>query len=76
MLVIEVASIPPEGLEVKEALSPGEIHIEGEDTFVRSAGGYAANIEAFTTVAPPAMKWPGESTWVPKCSGTRNAPAA
>jgi prolyl-tRNA synthetase len=24
----------------------------GEDTFVRSAGGYAANVEAFTTVAP------------------------
>lgn len=26
----------------------------GEDTFVRSAGGYAANVEAVTTVAPPA----------------------
>ena len=25
----------------------------GEDTFVRSAGGYAANVEAFTTLAPP-----------------------
>ncbi|CAN5325270.1 proline--tRNA ligase [soil metagenome] len=24
----------------------------GEDTFVRSAGGYAANVEAFTTLAP------------------------
>lgn len=26
----------------------------GEDTFVRSAGGYAANVEAFHTIAPPA----------------------
>ena len=27
----------------------------GEDTFVRSAGGYAANVEAFTTAAPAAV---------------------
>ena len=33
----------------EEFLAPCEI---GEDTFVRSAGGYAANVEAFTTPAP------------------------
>ena len=27
----------------------------GEDTFVRSAGGYAANVEAYRTVVPPAL---------------------
>ena len=31
MLVIEVSGIPPEGLEVDEALSPGEVHIEGAE---------------------------------------------
>ena len=31
----------------------------GEDTFVRSAGGYAANVEAVTTVVPEATGWEG-----------------
>ena len=31
----------------------------GEDTFVRSAGGYAANVEAVTTPAPPARSLDG-----------------
>ena len=39
MLLIEVAGIPPEGLEIQEALSPGEIHIEGEDSFTLLGGG-------------------------------------
>ena len=29
----------------------------GEDTFVRTPGGYAANVEAFTTIAPPARSF-------------------
>ena len=29
----------------------------GEDTFVRSPGGYAANVEAVTTVAPEAIPY-------------------
>jgi prolyl-tRNA synthetase len=29
----------------------------GEDTFVRTAGGYAANVEAVTTVAPDPVDW-------------------
>lgn len=31
----------------------------GEDTFVRSPGGYAANVEAVTTVAPEPTGWDG-----------------
>jgi prolyl-tRNA synthetase len=38
------------GSKSEEFLHPTPI---GEDTFVRSAGGYAANVEAFTTLAPP-----------------------
>ena len=38
------------GSRSEEFLHPTAI---GEDTFVRSAGGYAANVEAFTTEVPP-----------------------
>src|SRR6195952_4351500 len=38
------------GSKSEEFLHPTPV---GEDTFVRSAGGYAANVEAFTTLAPP-----------------------
>ncbi|HZK05030.1 MAG TPA: proline--tRNA ligase [Actinomycetaceae bacterium] len=38
------------GSRSEEFLHPTPV---GEDTFVRSAGGYAANAEAVTTVAPP-----------------------
>ncbi|HEX2246859.1 MAG TPA: proline--tRNA ligase [Arthrobacter sp.] len=38
------------GSKSEEFLHPTEV---GEDTFVRSAGGYAANVEAVTTVVPP-----------------------
>ena len=38
------------GSRSEEFLHPTVV---GEDTFVRSEGGYAANVEAFTTVAPP-----------------------
>ena len=38
------------GSRSEEFLHPTPI---GEDTFVRSAGGYAANVEAFTTEVPP-----------------------
>ncbi len=40
------------GSRSEEFLNPTPI---GEDTFVRSPGGYAANVEAFTTSAPPAL---------------------
>jgi prolyl-tRNA synthetase len=42
------------GSRSEEFLHPTPI---GEDTFVRSAGGYAANVEAFTTIAPDSRSW-------------------
>ena len=42
------------GARSEEFLHPTPI---GEDTFVRSAGGYAANVEAFTTTAPAARSY-------------------
>ncbi|RFA14466.1 proline--tRNA ligase [Subtercola boreus] len=39
------------GSKSEEFLHPTPV---GEDTFVRSAGGYAANVEAFTTLVPEA----------------------
>ena len=40
------------GSRSEEFLHPTPV---GEDTFVRSEGGYAANVEAFTTVVPDAV---------------------
>ncbi|AEI12584.1 proline--tRNA ligase [Cellulomonas gilvus] len=42
------------GSRSEEFLTPTAI---GEDTFVRSAGGYAANVEAVTTVVPDALPY-------------------
>ncbi|RHA43129.1 proline--tRNA ligase [Cellulomonas rhizosphaerae] len=42
------------GSRSEEFLTPTAI---GEDTFVRSAGGYAANVEAVTTVVPDAIAY-------------------
>ncbi|MCU1408257.1 MAG: Prolyl-tRNA synthetase [Microbacteriaceae bacterium] len=44
------------GSKSEEFLHPTPV---GEDTFVRSAGGYAANVEAFTTLVPPAVSCEG-----------------
>lgn len=44
------------GSKSEEFLHPTPI---GEDTFVRSAGGYAANVEAFTTVVPESLSIEG-----------------
>lgn len=44
------------GSASEEFLSPSPI---GEDTFVRSAGGYAANVEAVKTVAPDSIAFDG-----------------
>ncbi|AAT89067.1 proline--tRNA ligase [Leifsonia xyli subsp. xyli] len=57
------------GSRSEEFLHPTPI---GEDTFVRSAGGYAANVEAFTTVAPPARPFEGLPS--PEVHDTPNAP--
>lgn len=42
------------GSKSEEFLHPTSV---GEDTYVRSAGGYAANVEAVTTVVPPAIDY-------------------
>src|SRR3954447_18185630 len=44
------------GARSEEFLHPIAV---GEDTFVRTAGGYAANVEAFTTVVPDAISFDG-----------------
>ncbi len=44
------------GSRSEEFLHPSPV---GEDSFVRTAGGYAANIEAFTTVVPDALSLDG-----------------
>ncbi len=44
------------GSKSEEFLHPTPV---GEDTFVRSAGGYAANIEAFTTLVPDSIPLAG-----------------
>ncbi|WP_350347096.1 proline--tRNA ligase [Agromyces sp. G08B096] len=44
------------GARSEEFLHPTPV---GEDTFVRSAGGYAANVEAFTTVPPEPIPFDG-----------------
>ncbi|SIO17819.1 proline--tRNA ligase [Agromyces cerinus] len=44
------------GSKSEEFLHPTPV---GEDTFVRSAGGYAANVEAFETVVPEAIPFDG-----------------
>ncbi len=46
------------GARSEEFLHPAPI---GEDTFVRSAGGYAANVEAFRTLAPEPLPIDGHS---------------
>lgn len=39
MLVIEISRIPPEGVELDEALDPAKVHLEGEDDFALRPGG-------------------------------------
>jgi prolyl-tRNA synthetase len=60
------------GSASEEFLSPSPI---GEDTFVRSPGGYAANVEAVVTVAPPKIEIAGqpaaEVLATPACSNIK-----
>lgn len=44
------------GSKSEEFLHPSPV---GEDTFVRSAGGYAANVEAYRTIAPEPIPFDG-----------------
>lgn len=45
MLVINVSKIPPEGQQVDAALDPGEVHLEGEDSFTLKGGHLRALVE-------------------------------
>jgi prolyl-tRNA synthetase len=60
------------GSASEEFLSPSPI---GEDTFVRSPGGYAANVEAVTTVAPPKISISSQAAAevisTPECSNIK-----
>jgi prolyl-tRNA synthetase len=60
------------GSASEEFLSPSPI---GEDTFVRSPGGYAANVEAVATVAPAKIaiegQAPAEVLTTPQCSNIK-----
>ncbi|MDN4475683.1 proline--tRNA ligase [Demequina sp. SYSU T00192] len=51
-VIVQAQSGAMGGSRSEEFLSPTEV---GEDTFVRSPGGYAANVEAVTTPAPGAL---------------------
>ncbi|MFV0634835.1 proline--tRNA ligase [Demequina sp.] len=53
-VIVQAQSGAMGGSKSEEFLSPTEV---GEDTFVRSPGGYAANVEAVTTPAPAAIDW-------------------
>ncbi|MFT4228833.1 MAG: proline--tRNA ligase, partial [Microbacterium sp.] len=57
------------GARSEEFLHPTPI---GEDTFVRSADGYAANVEAFTTVAPDPI--PFDAAGEPEIFDSPNTP--
>ncbi len=53
-VIVQAQSGAMGGSKSEEFLSPTEV---GEDTFVRSPGGYAANVEAVTTPVPAAIDW-------------------
>ncbi|WP_062203270.1 proline--tRNA ligase [Demequina salsinemoris] len=53
-VIVQAQSGAMGGSKSEEFLSPTEV---GEDTFVRSPGGYAANVEAVTTIVPAAIDW-------------------
>jgi prolyl-tRNA synthetase len=55
-VVVKATSGAMGGSASEEFLAVAET---GEDTYVRSAGGYAANVEAVTTPAPPAREIEG-----------------
>ncbi|KAD3515373.1 proline--tRNA ligase [Arthrobacter yangruifuii] len=56
IVVVSAVSGAMGGSKSEEFLHPMEV---GEDTYVRSAGGYAANVEAVTTVVPAEIDYTG-----------------
>lgn len=45
MLLIDISQIPPDGLEVQEDLVPGNVHVEGEESFVLKGGSLRCRVE-------------------------------
>jgi DUF177 domain-containing protein len=45
MLLIHVSRIPPEGMDIDSSLDPGEVHVEGEETFVLRGGTLRSRLE-------------------------------
>ena len=45
MLVIEVSKIGPEGTDLDTALTEGEVHVQGEDTFTLQTGHLGVHID-------------------------------
>ncbi|WP_411721269.1 proline--tRNA ligase [Mycetocola sp.] len=68
-VIVEADAGAMGGSKSEEFLHPTAV---GEDTFVRSAGGYAANVEAWTTLAPPAL--PIDRQPEPKVHDTPDTP--
>ena len=56
IVVVSAMSGAMGGSKSEEFLHPTQV---GEDTYVRSAGGYAANVEAVTTVVPAEIDYSG-----------------
>ena len=57
-MIVNADNGPWAARAVEEFLHPTPV---GEDTFVRSSGGYAANVEAFTTAIPEAKPFDAEA---------------
>lgn len=55
-VIVEADAGAMGGSKSEEFLHPSPV---GEDTFVRSAGGYAANVEAYRTIAPESIPFDG-----------------
>jgi uncharacterized protein len=45
MLLIELAKLGPEGLDLDVALTAGEVHVQGEDSFRLESGRLTAHVE-------------------------------
>lgn len=45
MLIVHVSKIPPEGQDIDAALDPGQIHLEGEQSFDLQEGRLKARLE-------------------------------
>lgn len=45
MLLIDIPQVPQEGLEVQEDLVPGNVHVEGEESFVLKSGALRCRVE-------------------------------